>query len=405
MEPLRPAEPGDFGDPERPDGDPERLEAGPSRPTASRARTIVLATAVIATGILVAGTALSGVTGSGGPQPVSVQSPTPTASRTPINWPAPRRPTPTPQPPEFGSSGFLADLDVVVYARSRRAVYRIDTAAEKVTRTPMEQLGSTGPVAFLPLPDRVLVRPLDEVAGFQVVDGEPATQLGGLLAHGGMYLPGPKDRIWVIDTPENGRSRARLTDRSGRRVYATIRSPGFGSFSADGAGGLFYTDIGGVYRASASGLRRVTSGSILATGPKQFLTLECDETFACGIFGYQHGAGASEPPRRVGPAELTQGASGELSPDGRYAAVVVWIDDDGPVLVVHDVRAGRRINAWLITDDDGFGAPPLAWLPDGRLLSLRNGRLSVFDPRTNESASTTLRLPPLLQVALRPPAG
>lgn len=399
MEPIAPGEPGDFGE-------PDRLDTTPEPSSAARARAIVVGAVVAGAALLVGVTAVSGTLGQSAPVPGSVESPAPTPTRsTAISWPTPRQPTPSPaRPPVFGSSGFLADLDVVIYARSSRAVFRIDTKAERVTRTPVASSEDEAPEHLLALRDRVLVLPMDASPGTQIVDGQPATEWDRTGDGDEQYLPGPSNRVWTIMLSENGRMTAKLTDASGKRVYETVRGPGYGYFKGDGSGGLLYEDVGGVYRAGSAGLRRVTTGAILASGPRGYVAIECTARFACSNFAYRPGPDEVESRRRLGPARPAQSGNGALSVDGRFAATFSW-GETGMTVAVIDVTTGRRVGGWAMTEDSTGGEPSLLWLPDGRLLSLQNSRLAVFDPRTGETARTSLRLPPLRQLALRPPAG
>ena len=397
MEPIGPGRPGDFGE-------PERLDTAIDSAPPSRVRAIVLAAVVAGAGILVAITAVSATLGQSAPAPGLVESPSPSpAASTSVDWPTPQQPSPRPaRPPVFASSGFLAELHVDVFVRSSRALFRIETKAKRVTRTPLDGATSSGVDRLLVLPDRVLVLPIDETEGTQVVDGQPATKLDRVLTQGGQYLPGPSNRIWAVEITEEGRSVARLTDASGRRVYETVRGPGYGYFSDDGSGGLLYNDIGGVYRAGPTGLRRVTSGTLFATGAEKYLVIECTERFVCSTYALRPGRDERDSRRRIGPARPAQSVPGTLSPDGRYAAHLIWGDGEGPAVVVSDVTTGRRVASW---PQDARGESPLVWLPDGRLMFLRDSRLAVLDPRTGQTVRTTLRLPPLTAIAVRSPGG
>ncbi len=354
--------------------------------------------------VLVAGVVgLVAVLGFGGPTGRSAPEPSPTLVPTPsaISWPSPRTPSPSPtRPPVFSSSGFLADLDIVVFARSSRAVYRINTRAQQVTRTRISERSSSGPVTFLALPDRVIVRPLDEVGGSAVTDGQSAGPLTGLLASGGEYFPGTADRVWSITALSPSRFVASLTDAAGSRIYTRVNVVGTGSFGADGAGGLFYSDIGGTYQATPSGLRRVTSGRVVATSRDRFLAIECDDRYTCRSFVYDR---RTDTRRRVGPLRLNPGPPGTLSPDGRYVVLPNGGEGSVATLTVVEVKTGRQIAGFRLVDT--FVDPSATWLPDGRLLWLRNSRLAVFDPRTRQSVGSSLRLAPLVQLAIRAPAG
>lgn len=392
VEPLLPAEPGDFEE-------PEVLESSPTSAAPSSLRTAVIAIVVAGVVGLVAVLGFGGAAGRSAPEPSPTFVPTPSA----ISWPSPRAPSPTPtRPPVFSSSGFLADLDIVVFARSNRAVYRIDTRAGQVTRTRVSELSPSGPVIFLPTSDRVIIRPLDEGAGFALIDGQPARPLTGLLISGGEFFPGVADRVWSITALSPSRYVANLTDPAGSRIYARVNVTGTGTFGADGAGGLFYTDVGGTYQATPSGLRRVTSGRVVATSRNRFLAVECDERYACRTLLYDR---RTDTRRRVGGLRLEPGPPGVLSPDGRHLALRNWGESSGPSLSVVEVGTGRQIASFSMEDADISIDPSAIWLPDGRLLWLRNSRLAVFDPRTRQTSASSLRLAPLVQLAVRPPAG
>lgn len=411
MEPPAPMLPGELeGEPD----EPERLESGPVLSGRPGVRRVVLVAVAVLAALLIGVMALGEIGGSNAQESAADLSPTPTATASQIDWPTPRPATPTPpRPTVFSSDGFLADLDIDLFVRSNRAVFRIDTRARRVTRTAL-QLETSGPVSFLAVRDRVLIRPLDPGPGYAVVDGQPIRPLAGYVAVDGEQLPGTQGRVWVIRR-EGVTSVARLTDTSGRRLYSTVRVPSDGQFIADGSGGLFVTGIGGTYRATNTGLRRVSGGTILATGRSRFLTVECDERFACGSYLYD---GRSSTGKRMSAARLppnseglspdtryaaTPNHDGLLSPDGRYAATLDWRRTDGPHLGVTEVASGRLLTEWQLGDSDG--KLPAAWLPDGRLLGLANTRLFVFDPRTRSTIRPSIRLPPLRQIAVRLPAG
>ncbi len=394
MEPLQPAEPGDFEE-------PELLETSATSGPSS-VRTVVIAILVVGAVGLVAALGFGGATDRSAPEPSPTPNPTSSPTPSTISWPSPRAPSPTPtRPPVFSSSGFLADLDVVVFARSDRAVYRIDTRARQVTRTAVAGPASGGPVTFLTTPDGVIIRPQDEVGGVAVIDGQPARPLTGLLTSGDQFLPGATGRLWAITALSPSRFVANLTDSAGSRMYVRVNVTGTGVLEADGAGGLFYTDVGGTYRATPSGLRRVTPGRVVATSRNRFVAVECDERYACLTFVYDR---RTDTRRRAASLHLQPGPPATLSPDGRHVALWNWGETSGPTLTVVEIKTGRRIAGLPLGDTDMLD-PSAIWLPDGRLLWLRNSRLAVFDPRTRETAATSLRLPPLVQLTVRAPAG
>jgi hypothetical protein len=404
VEPLRPGEPNDFDDNFRSGIDddaaePERLDTTLPAVPRSTVRRLVLGAIAVGSAALVGATVLGGPSGESASDPGPTPTPTPSA----VSWPSPREASPTPRwPSVFSTGGFLADLDLVVFARTSRSVYRIDTRAKRVTRTRIPGLESSDQLAFLATPDRVILRPHREAGGFDVVDGKPPRALTGILSGGGTYLPGPSGYVWTITDKTAATRVASLTDSAGSRVHSTVTAPVGGEFSTDGTGGLLYSSIGGAYQAKPSGLRRVTTGRVVATSRDRFLTVECDERYTCRTYLLDR---RTDVRRRVASLRPDLGPQGLLSPDGRYAALADWGAGSRPQYVVVEVNTARRIAAFSLGSPDVFGDPSAAWLPDGRLLFLRETQVAVFDPRTRRTTTPTVRLPPLVQLALRTPSS
>ncbi len=146
----------------------------------------------------------------------------------------------------------------------------------------------------------------------------------------------------------------------------------------------------------------MTSGKILATSRTAFLATECDRRFACGTYAYDRRTGTR---RRVGPAVAEQSFPGALSPDGRHVVLQRWESTAAPTLAVIEVANGKEVASFPLREDGSYSDPSAVWLSDGRLIFLREARLAVFDPRTRQTARTSLRLPGLIQLAVRQPAG
>jgi hypothetical protein len=81
-----------------------------------------------------------------------------------------------------------------------------------------------------------------------------------------------------------------LVGFDGRRTSTSIPFPRGDTFpTSDAAGYLLFQLTGGVYRATPEGLRRVTSGQVLAAGPTRWLTLECDSRHKLHADGHRPG--------------------------------------------------------------------------------------------------------------------
>ena len=300
------------------------------------------------------------------------------------------------------SRGFLADLDIAVVARRHDGLVRIETRAGRMTRTPVASLQSSGPVLLLAGPDRTIVRPWDGLGGSVVRHGRLPEPLTGLLGHGSEVVPGPRGRIWLLDYVDRRGSRARLTDLAGHRVYTTIQLGG-GAIRADGAGGLLYTDVGGWYRViGPSTMRRVTRGAILAVGPRDFLILDCDARRVCSTYLKDRQTGRQ---RRIGGDRTDHWASGVVSRDGRFAAVLLPDAAERSRLQVIDLGDGRVLTD--LTSPRGFylDEGSINWLPDGRLLTLQNGEMVLIDPARRTVQRPDLGLSALLQLTVYVPDG
>jgi hypothetical protein len=122
-------------------------------------------------------------------------------------------------------------------------------------------------------PSAAIIRPLDFVPGYVVPDGEPAQQLPKPLRHGGPAVPGPKPgQVW---TPAGQGRTERLIGSDGQPTGAVVHLPGdtSGFTASDGHGYLLVPTGGGVYDARPDGLHRITTGSVVASGPTGWLAV------------------------------------------------------------------------------------------------------------------------------------
>lgn len=293
-----------------------------------------------------------------------------------------------------------------LFGRGDNVLVRIELAAGRITRTTVPALASSGPVFLVAGSDRVIIRPLDRVPGYVVRDGQPARQLSLLLNLEGPIFPGPTpDQMWVQPADDHQPVMA-LSDLNGKRLPDFISIPEETSTfeaAADGAGYLLFPGIGGVYDARPDGMRRISTGSLLAVGPTGWLSLECDDRHRCESVLIDRRDGA----RRVVNTDMPpNGARGVLSPDGTTAAMMTTGPNGTVGLYLLNLGSGRRkVLELSINQMDYQGA--VAFSPDGKWLFAitADGSLSVINPKTATMRSLGAALPPLGQLVIRSTAG
>lgn len=315
--------------------------------------------------------------------------------------PLPSTPVPTPTinttngRPLLGESG-----DWTLYARAADRLVRIQPGTGRVTTTPVPVLQSTGAITFLLGDKKAIIRPLDYVAGYSVVDGRQPTLLKGALGAGGLVLPGPDDRhFWVQDASN---ARMTLVDENGRPAGASVpvRLDGAWPYpSTDGAGYLLVDDHG-TYDVTPHSRRKVSSGWPVAVGAGRWLVTDCPTRSTCRNVVVDPKTGA----RRVLPGPAASGVfiPGAISPDRSAAAVVRQV---GNRLTLHliDLTSGRDRTLDVPLANTSYDGA-IAWSPDSRWLfaAADKGWLAVIDPRTGNTRSLGIDLPPIIQLAVRP---
>ena len=322
---------------------------------------------------------------------------------------APFQSVTSPNPPEaavltttLGHPLLHAPAGWELFARGPGVMVRVELAAGRVTRTLVPQLNSSGPVSFVVGPHQAIIRPLDFVPGYEVRDGEPARNLPGVFGAGGMAVPGPdRNHVWV-ETGAGRDASMRLIGFDNQLTRTSVPIPRGGNVaSADGTGYLLFTLTGGVYRAGPDGLRRVTSGQLLAAGPTRWLTLECDSRHNCTPTVVDRATGR----RHILPTSLVRysGGGGVISPDGRNAAL--FRAEFGGYLAVHlvDLTSGaeRATGVALAPPSDPQG--PLVWSPDSRWLFAADSheQLTVIDNSTGHVHFLGVGVTGVRQVAFR----
>lgn len=293
--------------------------------------------------------------------------------------------------------GVRAGWDL--FATGPGVLVRIQPAAGLMTRTEVPALRSSGPVYFVVGPHQAIIRPLDFVPGYLVLDGRPARVLPPALGRAGQAFPGPRPgQLWV-ETGFGANLVMSLVDVTGRRVGASLTLPRPWGYIAvaDGRGYLLVQDGGTIYDFRPARRWRVSSGTLDAVGPSAWLITRCSRA-RCRYTVIDPADGD----RRMlpGRAARTAGPFGVISPTGRIAAVVRY----GPrhSLTVHLLNLVTGVDRRLSVIISG-ATSTLAWTPDGRwlLAVTANGTLIAIDPRTGRADRLDAALPAVSQLAIR----
>lgn len=329
-----------------------------------------------------------------------VAAPSPTAEITEAPEPEPAVLAP-PLPSSTGSVTGPGFLDPAarweLFARTDTEIDRIQPRLARVTRTAVPRLLSSGPVSFLVTPDRALIRPLDFVPGVDLRDGRPPRPMTTTLARNGPMFPGPDpDHLWVeVSTA------LVLRPLDGGPDTARIRLPADGSVDSpveDGAGNLLFPGPTGVYEARPDGLHRISTGALLAVGPRGWIVAECNDRHRCRSELIDRATGER---RDVGPPLTVGPLPGLISPDGRTVALY-RIEDTGHVdLDLLDIASGEVQAADLELEQD-VTVGMIVWAPDGRLFAIAaGGAIRVIDRDSGRAGPIGPPLPPVRQLAVR----
>ena len=332
--------------------------------------------------------------------PAAAPSPSAEAAAAPPDLAVPP-PSLPPLPSTGTTTGPGGFLDPVarweLFARTDTELARIQPRLAQVTRTAVPLLGTTGPVSFLVTAGGALIRPLDVVPGVEVPDGRPARVMAPALAQSGPMFPGPDpEHIWV---PSGNALVLRPLD--GRPATARISLPGDtspGLVIGDGAGYLLFPGTSGVYEARPDGLRRLTTGALLAVGPRSWIVAECNDRHRCRSELVDRATGAH---RDLGPALPVGPVPGGISPDGETAALY-RIEDSGHVdLDLLDIASGE-IHPADLEVEQAVMPGMIAWSPDGRLFAVAaGGAVRMIDRGSGHAGPIGPPLPPVRQLAIR----
>lgn len=324
-----------------------------------------------------------------------------------------------------------------LFARGPDDLVRFQLAQGRISVTHVPPLETANPdVAFVVGPHEVVIRSTDLVPGYVVPDGAQARPLSGSLVGGGPLVPGPAhaQAAWVSTGSPNSPALSLVT-LGGRRSGTTIRfAPGGPQLPttavSDGRGDVL-VDTGSfnVYDAGPDWDRPVP-GTVVAVGPKSWLVVTCDPLYrhcrnevvyiADGArrmlpgpaIGYPYDF-FSWPPTGViapdgGTAAVAETASGqpttsEIASGGGTAAVAQSGRDS--VLTVHliNLRTGANRDLKIPLGAD-LSDQSMVWSPDSRWLfvAAADGKLVAVDASTGRAELLQTRLPPVVQVAVRP---
>ena len=308
----------------------------------------------------------------------------------------------------FGAPFLPSVTGTKLVALRDTTLVEVDVDAGLIRQTQLPRIGSTGAMMVVAGSDWTIVRPFDNVRGYLIRAGEPAsTALAGALAPGTFAIyPGPDDgHVWVMTQGNDGPfGRLQLVDLDGNVVGSTPPLDGLQPLGVDSTGRLIVQGLGGTYVVDGDALRRVTSGALLAIGPSTSLAGECDDAHHCTMVVIDNVSGERRPlPSAAPPASF---GIGTVSPDGRFA---IYVADDGSRGVrLLDLGGGAETSLPEADQSGvGFGASPSAffvWSADSRYLFFVSlgGTLSAYDVTTGKSAPLATNISGLSQLTARP---
>jgi len=333
---------------------------------------------------------------------VSDPTPAPAPSSAPASPPSISLTSRPPRGPVVVSNRgpFVRGLDDVLFARSADTVYRVELATGRVVATPGTEIASSGPTAFVAGDTQVIIRPWDSVPGLLVPDDGRPRELTGLLREGMQALPGPPGQVWISRDINSARAARMTLIRLSNGTVASSVS-GAGSFESDGRGGLLLSDVGGVWEASASRLRRITTGVVAAVGPHHYLVVNCDAAHRCTSSLYDR---TTRTRRTLGPIDTSAVPQGAISPDGKYVALIKTTAQGNARVDLTDLSTGATIATQPLSTESLYAVSNmLIWSPDSHyLFAIRDGGLMLINSRTGETTTPDLPLHDILQLTLRP---
>lgn len=241
--------------------------------------------------------------------------------------------------------------------------------------------------------------------GYLIPDGHRARPLTGLLAHGGMVVPGPRPgQAWIL--PGYQARSLSLAWLDGRSAGPAMRLPrGTWVPTPDGQGYALMNDTAriqitpSVYDLRPGGLRRVP-GYVVAVGPHRWLMANCTRKRCTAVIVDPSSGARRVLPGLVPYAEL--GQPGVISPDGSTAAVF-GIDGNQITLHLISMVTGAQEQVAVPLGTVSASGQTLAWSPDSRWLFVvaSHGRLVAVRSSTGLAQGLGAALPPISQIAIQ----
>jgi hypothetical protein len=315
-----------------------------------------------------------------------------------------------------------------LYGLGSDVVVTVSPAAGQITTTALPPPEGSGPVAFVLGPDEAIVRPLDNVPGFVVPDGQPARPLTGVLRGGGLLLPGPSpSQHWFV--PANSNSVLLVGPDAHPTVIRLPRQWVAQSAMSDGRGDLLVSNQNGEQYDLGPGWLRPAGAMLVAGGPTRWLGLACPDV-RCHDVVLDSPTGPARPlagqPVHVesdgqaatvvetsgGPPSSATAVRlltapwpyepGTVAPDGKTAAIVVASGNDNVALDEINLSTGA-ITPVGVPVNQQASSQTLAWSPDSRWLFVlaANGQLVAVDARTGRPQSLGVTLPRLSAIIVR----
>jgi hypothetical protein len=213
-------------------------------------------------------------------------------------------------------------------------------------------------------------------------------------------LPGPdQDHVWI----EAARGEMALVTLDGRRAGVALPVPEFATTGpmTDGAGGVLFEGVGGLYSISPTGRQRVSNAILLAVGPGAIVTLERDVQGQWLTLLRAGRRGVRRLPVPIGP----QLPHGVLAPDARTVVLYVLHQRTAVGLALVDLATGvpdaQRVHEPAVSVGAGLGT--VVWFPDSRRIVTvdSEARLVVIDVATGAATPLAGDLPAVRQLAVR----
>ncbi|HEX8082549.1 MAG TPA: hypothetical protein VF557_20235 [Jatrophihabitans sp.] len=330
-------------------------------------------------------------------------APSPTAPAFTVAPPAHTSTLPAVSVTRLGRPLLGATTGWELIARGDEVLVRIELAAGRITRTTVPGSRSDqGFVSLLAGADQVLIQPLDRAPGYLVPDGKPSRELP-VLDKDGWVFPGPAPNQMWMRSGDSQPVMALTTLDGGKLAGSLPMPPDSAAYEvvADGAGGLLVSGVGGVYTAGPDGLRRISTGALLAVGPTGWLVAECDDRYRCQTVLIGRVDGSRQTVNAAIPIRSPRGV---ISPDGATAAMMTFDPSGRLGLELINLASGNRRALKVSLHMESYDGGGIAFSPDSALVFAvtADKTLAVINRETGTVGGLGVSLPELSQLVLRP---